>query len=352
LAASLLLLVLLYTKVTYAAVGLLFLAFLLLDPAQRRWAALALAATAAVAVLVELMWRSSAAYAADLLLAAQVSGGIRGTLGQITEHVLRNLADFVLFGLAAGLAVWRARSFRDLLFFLFCAVSGFLIINQNLQTWGIISLYAGAAVAAERLARTEETSPGARWPVGLGAPLFLLALVLPTTVHCAIALGMHAAIAGARAGEEAGLPAMRNIRLVHLWTWGEHESASRYLSSLQDGARTLQGLAPAPGRVFVLDIANPFSAGLGLEPARGDTHWLQWGRTLDAQNAVPPEQMFAGVEIVMEPKPKPVGQQPLTEPASAGGIEALRQIYGPSIDARFHLVRETDHWKVHRRRAN
>jgi hypothetical protein len=350
LAAALLLLVLLYTKATYAVVALLFLAFPLLAAGQRRWAALALAITVAVALLVELVWRSSAAYAADLLLAARVSGGLRGTLGQVTEHLLRNLADYVLFALVAGLAVWRTRSPRDLLFFLFCAVFGFLIINQNLQTWGIVALYAGAAIAAERLARTEDTAASDRWPLGLGAPLFLLALVLPTTVHCALALGMHAALAGARGGEEAGLPVMRNIRLVHLWTWGEHESASRYLSSLHDGAATLEGLGPAARHVFVLDIANPFSASLGLEPARGDTHWLLLGRTFDAENFVPPEQLLAGVRIVMEPKPAPTAEQPLTEPASARAIEALRQIYGPYVAARFDLVRETERWKVYRRR--
>jgi hypothetical protein len=349
-AAALLVLVLLYTKATYAGVALLFLAFPLLDAGQRRWVALALAITVAAALLAELPWRSSSAYAADLLLAARVSGGLRGTLGQITEHLLRNLADYVLFALVAGLAVWRTRSPRDLLFFLFCAVFGFLIINQNLQTWGIISLYAGAAVAAERLARTEDTATSERWPVGLGAPLFLLALVLPTTVHCALALGMHAALAGARGGQEAGLPAMQNIRLVHLWTWGEHESASRYLSALRDGAAALQALDPAPRHVFVLDIANPFSAGLGLEPARGDTHWLLWGRTLDADHVVPPEQLLAGVRTVMEPKPALAAQQPLTEPASARAIEGLRQIYGPYIAAHFDLVGETERWKVYRRR--
>jgi hypothetical protein len=349
LAAALLVLVLVYTKASYAAVALLFLAFPLLEARQRRWAALALAIMVAAALLVELLWRSSSAYAADLLLAARVSGGLRGTLGQITEHLLRNLADYVLFALVAGLAVWRMRSPRDLLFFLFCALFGFLIINQNLQTWGIISLYAGAAVAAERLARTEDTAAGERWPVGLGAPLFLLALVLPTTVHCALALGMHA-LAGARGGQEAGLPAMQNVRLVHLWTWGEHESASRYLSSLRDGASALQALDPAPRHVFVLDIANPFSAGLGLEPAHGDTHWLLWGRTLDAGHFVPPEQLLAGVRIVMEPRPPLAAQQPLTEPASARAIEGLRQIYGPYIAAHFDLVGETERWKVYRRR--
>ncbi|MDQ4134615.1 MAG: hypothetical protein M3158_00365 [Pseudomonadota bacterium] len=353
LAAALLLLVMLYTKATYAVVAALFLAFMLLDVGQRRWAALGLATALAAAMAVELAWRSSAAYAADLLLALRVSGALRGTAGQIAEHILRNLADYVLFALVAGLALWRTRSFRDLVFFLFCAVSGFLLINQNLQPWGIISLYAGAAVAAERLARTEETvATGERWPVGLGAPLFILALVLPTVVHCIIALGMHVALAVARGGEEADLPNARGIRLVHLWTWGEHESATKYLSSVQEGAEALKSLDAQPRHVFVLDFTNPFSASLGLDPARGDTHWLLWDRTLDAHNFVPPEQLLGDVQIVMEPKPSEDDERPVDQPASARAIESLWQIYGPYIAANFDVVQETEHWTIHRRRES
>jgi hypothetical protein len=352
LAAAFLVLLMLYTKATYAVVALLFLAFMLLDAGQRRWAALALAITLAVALAVEAVWRSSAAYVADLLLAARVSGGVRGTPGQIAEHLLRNLTDYVLFALFAGLALWRTRSPRDLLFFVICGVFGFLIINQNLQTWGIITLYAAAAVAAERLARAEEASTGERrWPLGLGAPLFMFALVLPTIVHGLIALGMHAGLAVSRAGQDAALANFAGIRLVHLWTWGEHESATKYLSALRDGERALDELDPSPRHVFVLDLANPFSASLGLEPAHGDSHWLLWERTLDAVNFIPPERLLGNVRVVMEPKPRPTpNEQPLTEPASVRALTGLRQIYGPYIAANFEIVRETDHWTVYRRR--
>jgi hypothetical protein len=348
LAAAVLILVMLYTKATYAVAAAAFVVFLLFDAGQRRWVALALAASLAGALAVEAVWGSSRAYLADLLLAAEVSGGLRGTAGQILDHLLRNLADFVLFGLFAALALWRSRRFRDLLFYGFCAVAGFLIINQNFQTWGIVSLYAGAAVAAETLARSEDRAGDGRWPVGLGAPLFLLALVLPTIVHCTIALAMHAGIAAARGGERVGLPNFAGVRLVHLWTWGEHESATKYLAGLEDGARALAELDAKPGPVFVLDAVNRFSAALGLAPARGDSPWLLWGRTLDEQNFVPPEELLRDVRIVMEPKlANP--EMPPEQPNSARGIAGLRQVYGAYIAANFDLVRETEHWRVHLR---
>jgi hypothetical protein len=352
LAAALLVLVMLYTKATYAAAAVAFLAFLLLDAGQRRWAATALAVTVAAALAIEALWRSSAAYAADLALAAEVSGGLRGSAGQIAEQFLRNFADYVLFALAAGLALWRTRSARDLAFFLFCAVAGFLLINQNGQSWGIVSLYAGAAVAAERLAREHDAPDGRKaMPVGLGAPLFLLALVLPTIAHSLIALGLHAGIAAARAGEEVGLAKTKGIRLVHLWTWGEHESATDYLASLREGAQALASLDGPPRGVFVLDQANPFSAGLGLAPARGDTPGLQWERTVDADTFIPPERLLADVDVVMEPKAPAGDERPIDQPGSSRAVGGLRQIYGPAIAADFERVRETDRWTIHRRRT-
>ena len=354
LAAALLVLVMLYTKATYAVAAVALLGLLLLDAGQRRWAATALAVIVAAALAVEALWRSSAVYAADLALAAEVSGGLRGTAGQIAEQFLRNLADYVLFALVAGLALWRTRRIRDLVFFLFCALAGFLLINQNLQSWGIVSLYAGAAVAAERLAR-EDDAPDARkaapWPVGLGAPLFSLVLVLPTIAHGLIALGLHAGIAAARAGEEAGLAKTQGVRLVHLWTWGEHDSATDYLASLREGAQALASLDRPPRGVFVLDHANPFSAGLGLAPARGDTPGLHWERTVDADAFIPPERLLADVDVVMEPKAPPGDERPIDQPGSARAIGGLRQIYGPAIAAHFEPVRETERWTVHRRRV-
>jgi hypothetical protein len=349
LAAAALVLITLYTKATYAVAAAAFLLFTLFDARQRRWAALALAIGAAGVLAVEAVWGSSREYVSDLHLTATVSGAVRGTGGQIADHLLRNLADFVLFALFAGLALWRSRAFRDFLFYGFCAVAGFLLINQNFQTWGIVSLYAGAAVAAEVLARSEDRAEHRRWPLGLGAPLFLLALVLPTIVHCTIALVMHAGIATARGGERIGLPNHAGIRLVHLWTWGEHESATKYIAALQDGARVLADIDAKPGRVFVLDAVNPFPAALGIAPARGDSPWLLWGRTLDEQNFVPAEELLRDVRIVMEPKlANP--EIPPEQPNSARGIAGLRQVYGAYIAANFDLVRETEHWRAHLRR--
>ena len=50
--------------------------------------------------------------------------------------------------------------------------------------------------------------------------------------------------------------------------------------------------------------------------------------------------LLAGAEIVMEPKPAP---------DSDASSPQLPSLYGPYIAANFSLIRETQHWKIHRR---
>lgn len=348
LCAAFLTLLMLYMKLTYGIVAVGFLLFMLTDRRQRRWSAGAVGITVVAALVIEAFWRSSFAHLADLRLALDVGGVLRGTWGQITDHILFNLTDYVLLGLFAGLALRNTRSIRDALFYGYCAVAGFLIINQNFQAWGIISLHAAAAVAAETILRAQERqAPDAdehRWSTAAGAKLLFLAVVLPTIVHCAAALGLHTAAATAKAGEPVGLPRLEQVRLANLWTWNDYDAAIPYLATLRDGIEALSGLDPKPGGIFVLDLANPFSLTLDSSPPKGDTPWLQWDRTLNGTAHVPAEALFADVQIVMEPKL--AGDSSATQSAS----QSLQTLYGSYIAANFDVARETDHWKLYRRR--
>jgi hypothetical protein len=110
-----------------------------------------------------------------------------------------------------------------------------------------------------------------------------------------------------------------------------------YLASIENGARILESLPEKPRKVSVLDFANPFSAGLGLKPPRGDSAWLHWERNVDASHFFPPEQYFADVEVLMLPK---------------WGInnEPLRELYHAYIDEAFEPIRENNGWTIYRRR--
>lgn len=349
LCAAVLTLALVYTKATFGLAALGFLVFMLLDSWQRRWAAGALGLSVATALAVEAVWRSSLAYLADLQLALAVSGWLRGSWGQIVDHLLVNLADYVLVTLFAALALRYTRSIRDALFYGACGMVGFLLVNQNFQAWGIITLHAAAAVAAETILRHADrplrAGDAQRWSGAAGAKLLFIALVLPTIAHCTLALGLHAAAAIARAGDPLPL-ALDRVRFANLWTWGDHDAGLDELSALRDGAAALRALDPPPERVVVLDLANPFSAGLGLRPPQGDAPWLQWERTVGTSASWPGESLLAGARVVMEPNPPP-GSDAATA-LQAGRSPAA--IYRPILTEQFEVVRETDRWTVHRRK--
>ncbi len=334
--ATLLIALLVYSKASYGVVAMALLALFLLYPAHRPWAALAFALLGLAAALVELAWGGTAAHVADLRIASGVSGPGHNGLVNAVNAVLWNFADYVLFGLVVGVSFWRAPAWRDVLFYGFCAGAGAAIMSQNSQAWGIVTLHAAALVAAERLMR--EAGPAFEerpWAPGAGAPVLMLALVLPTIVHCGATLGLHATLAAERPVSRFALPGYERIRIADLWPVTDHEFSVRFGRGLADGAQAIADLDP--GRIVVLDFVNAFSAGLGVAPPRGDNSWLHWGRNVDQNHHVPPASLLADARLVLVPKP---------------GINGppLWDLYGPAVEAGFDLVRETAFWRVYRRR--
>jgi len=263
--------------------------------------------------------------------------GTRGIV-DLSLAFLRHLSDYVLLSIFAVLVLWRARSLRDLLFFGICAGPGLMIQNQNSQPWGIITLFAGAAVATEILLRRQRlAAQEGDGSLARGAPLLLIAFLLPTGLHCFMALGVHSVAATARVGEPFGLPRFSELRLTTLWVPGDRTFMTDYLMSIREGAHLLSELPVKPENVSVLDFANPFSAGLGLPPSRGDYAWLHWGRNINDIHHLPPEQLLGGVDVLMVPD------------AGINGIP-LRNLYGAYIREAFDPIRYTDRWTVYKRR--
>jgi hypothetical protein len=342
-AAMTLTLVMLYTKITYGVVALAFLVFMLTDGKQRRWAGVSLGCVLLTGLVVEAFWRPTLSYLNDVLLVQQVDGSLRGSFGQMLDHFLGNISDYTLLALFSAIALWRTRSIRDAIFYVFCAVSGFLIINQNFQAWGILTLQAAAAVAAEKILRSAgPNTPHANSALEGGAQLLFLALVLPTAVQCALALVLHAGAATARAGEE--FPGLDRIRIANLWSKDDYPELIESEAKMREGLQAVSALPPPRGPLVTLDKANPFSLALGLPPARGDTPWLQWGRTLDATHFPAPEQLFGTARIVMEAKSAP-RQLPGAAPQ-----ETFSGLYGAYLAAHFTLQKETALWRMHVRR--
>ncbi|CAD7054344.1 hypothetical protein REJC140_02141 [Pseudorhizobium endolithicum] len=337
LCAAVLSLLMLYTKITYGLMAMSFLTFMLLDRRQFPWSAMALAMVLVSVGIIELLWQGSSSHLEDLRLAGSVSGDLP-TLRDMADVILKNLADITVFGIFAGLLLLLRRRLRDILFVGFCVASGLLIIEQNFQIVGILTLGAGAAVIAELLLRPQGCTVQQRWARGL--PLLLGALILPPTVSHAISLTLHPVYAVSGKGEQLALPAFEGIRLVPMWSRGQYDFFRRYNASMADGAAALTALGGPVERVAVLDFVNPFSAGMDLDPPAGDSPWYHWGRTIDRSHFPAPEVIFADAEFIMDPK-SPI------EIYTAGG---MREVYGAYITERYVLVSETSHWIIYRRR--
>jgi hypothetical protein len=232
----------------------------------------------------------------------------------------------------------RRRSVRDFLFVGFCCATGILIIDQNFQLVGILTLGASAAVIAELLAREPPLSdrPLSRL-TGAGLPMLVLVLILPVSVHNAVALGLHAGLALSRTGDQVPLEHFSGIRLARLWSDGPYFNFVRYNDTLRDGAEALARLEEPAERVLVLDFVGPFSAGLDLPPPQGDSAWHHWGRTINEFHYPPAETLFADVAIIMDPKSS-------IEIYTADG---MRSIYAAHIAAHYVLAEETPLWRVY-----
>lgn len=335
-ASAVLILLMLYLKMTYALVMVAFVLLMLIDRNRDRWPALCLGIVAVTAIVVELLWGGSGTYLADLRSAASVSGdapSLRRLLGTIRN----NLADLIVFSILSIVLLMVRRSPLDLLFVGFCAATGILIIDQNFQTGGILSLAAGAAVAAEALSRQPQIL-GKRWNrLARGCPLLLAAFILPSAAQNAGALGLHATLAVTRQGEPIALPAFEGITIGRLWRDGATPRFLRYNETIRDGAEALRGLGPV-GRVVVLDFVNPFTAGMDLRPASGDSPWFHWGRTINDGEYPKAETLFADAEIVMLP----------SQPVERFTGQGMRKLYEPYLKGHFQIVAQTPSWTIYR----
>ncbi|WP_108396209.1 hypothetical protein [Devosia submarina] len=329
--AAILVLVALYTKITYAPPAFALLLLIACDRLQRLWAGAALALVGCGMLLVELVWRGSFAHVQDLIDTARVSG--ERNLALFIRVVLNNFSDFAIALLLAGMALYRTRRLLDGCFYLLCIGAGVLIISQNAHSWGIITLFAAGVVAAETCLR----DPGvpSRLPRSAsGAPLLFWVLVLPGLGKHAIGMGFYAVLAISGFGTPLGLPQFGDVRFGRLWSPGDNGFTELYVGNFPEGAALL-GEIENPGRVLVLDFSNPLSAGMGLVPPRGDISWMHWGRNLDAEHHPAPEELFADVALVMIPRI---------------GINSaqLEQLYGPFIAQHYRKFAETDGWTAYR----
>jgi hypothetical protein len=337
--AAALTLVMIYTRATYAIVAVAFLGMMLTDRRQWTMAAAGLAIVAVAVLVVHVTWSGNADYFVAAIGGVREAGLMGGGLQDVLQRILIRLADFLLLGILAGLALWYGFRLRDLLFFLLCAMGGLFVIGHNAQPWGIITMHAAAVVAAELLLRHMNSRPD-RAPGKVvnasGVKLFFFAFVLPTTLHCALALALHSGTATLRAGEDINLPRINGVRLANLWTEGDYRGQVWYLGMVGQGLDLLRQSGEPPGRFIAIGEVNIFPTILDMPPGTETGADLRW-RSLTAQSPpVEPARRLQDLDAVLFRK---TGE-------SAAGLQQQTLSF---LQDNYTTSGESEHWLLFRR---
>jgi hypothetical protein len=370
-AAAALLLLMFYLKVSYFLLGLFFLLGLILLTRRRLWPILAIAGTGAAIAIIEIFWRGTGGYLADIATAAEASGAVRGTLFTLSRIVLLNFMAVIVFLGVIGMAVARGVGWRTILLCLYMAGAGVLLVNQNAQMMGILTLIPAALVAMLTPGRSEP-AVDPLWP-RLAGPALIAALAIPPTAVSLITTGYfavrsargqgdspyQASLNGVvadegmtdlfkvgpdvhRAAYRTGQPTLEMYNKMRNQRFKQVFSQPEYLRTLEDGARLLRSDPRLSGKVFVFDMGNPFNALLGREPPTGVDAWNHNGRTLTETLHRPGERMFADVDVIMVPKVS-------TELSTT---QTLQRVYAKFLEANFEPVATSDYWWAYRKRRS
>lgn len=335
--ATVLTLILLYTKMTYGVVAVGFLLVTVLQQSQRRWAVSAIALCVLAGLLVEAFWGGTRAHIGDLVAATNVSGVTEWQI--YVRSFLKTSGEYAIFLFFVALSLWYRFRITDVLFYGLCACAGFALLNQNFQINGVVTLLVAVIVAAEILSR--HLHPDRMIPLAQGASLAAIVLMLPIGLSSAMGIGVHAALAITKQGVPLGTPNGEGVRIVNMLNRDQFAFYRDYGKTLETGSRLLASLDVPPSRVLNMDFVSPFTSLAGLRPPQGGSAWMHDDRNFDTEHHLPADEMLGGVDVVMIPK----------KPASESTTEKMEKIYGSYLDQHFLLIRVTDHWRLYQRRS-
>jgi hypothetical protein len=376
--AAALVLILVYTKITFGLIAIAFLAiWFALVRGARPAAALAGLICIAAAGGIELVWQLHRPYLDDILFAAQAGPPVRGGLVQLLRTPLKFAGEVALLGLViAQLVALRRASVRDCVFFAFVLAGSLLIINQNSEDASLACLIAALAVAAERVCRTGGLEAGTTPRIARVASFGLvLALIAEPLVYRSYALLMHyqearnhlddptrpLSLAGFSSKEyknyaivshgpevlqaitRPGLDDATAFALLRDRTFiGAPNllSTTEYLYTIGQGVNALSSLDYQDKLIFNFDIVNPFPFVLGTPPQRGALYCHHLDRQYSLTTFLPAEVALGAVEIVLIPK----------FPMEIRDRAALLHLYGDYLRAQFAATVDTPYWTVWTRR--
>lgn len=347
-----------FTKVTYAAVGLGLVLVSLGTVRRSAHPLLYILATVMTAgllvLLVELRFGIVFPYFADLHRAAQVPGVNRIQQLIMIAYVTTSdqVAIFLVAAIAAAASGARLR-LSNVVYLLVLVLAGLAIATQN-HIAPEIPLTPAVALVAYRLFHGPEANP--RVPLALRlaasiavAGLFARALALDTITIVEESLAPAAPGSDVDWLRDTPLHALAfkasNTQVVvdgkctaQPWIYG---LGREYFAIVQDGVRLLKEHRSGDGRVLSLTWSNPFPLILGGQPPRHDLSWWDSGRTFTSTVHPPARELFRDVKYVMIPRYQ--GSNHGSNPPTA---DLMLSIYGSEIERNYKLLGESGCWRL------
>jgi hypothetical protein len=124
-------------------------------------------------------------------------------------------------------------------------------------------------------------------------------------------------------------------------------NGAAYAAEVNDGIGLLERSSPATETVYTLDYANPFSYALQRRPAHGGSTWLHPEYNFSDDFKPSPEWLLGYPDVVMVPKSQ--CGVPSAEDTPCFRAEYIQRNYFAYLTSRFHLVAESEHWRLYRR---
>lgn len=354
-----------YLKMTYAAIGGVFLLALVWFAHSRRAALAALVVSGIVIVAVELIWGATFGYLGDLRSAAAATGAVRGGLLGLFATVVNNVAGIYLFAAAILVALLARVRFDYLLLALYMGAVGIMLDRHNAQGPGLLTFIPGALVAL--LAPRREPASQSDWS-GLTGALLVGALAFPVAVAALGNLAFHflaASAAPSSVGRLAGLVALDAptstrapsaraapdaghgcdpvdpaVLLIDSHGGERGVSPSQYVAMAHDGARLLAADPRLAGAVLVFDLPNPFNSILNRRPPVGVDLFYDAEVTISDSVHPAPADLLRDVSVVMLPR------HPIRYPT----FDLMRRVYGPHLRANYVLAGRSPCWDAYARR--
>ena len=363
---SLLLLFLFYTKITFAAVALAFVAVnSLTSKYKMRLSIISLSIFVSVVAVILIFTEYNSAYFNDIFGVVSVTPALRYELREMFFIITEHLWIFLLcFTALTAVYLTGHRHFSDLAFVTGCIIASLMILDLSGGTIrGLPALFAVFLICGELARRTEcrikEGAAPSSWPRNVASiSIFgmLLAFASEPVARGGLALRDH--FINMTGEQSVGAMNLSGIFVGAAPTVNMHETlghddaahalfnqlrrrelnAREYLPLIAEGVKLLESVPHDNHSVVTFEHTNPFSVLLRMRPTKYG-YPLFWAEGALSHNLPAPERYFSDADYVMVPE----------IPYSRRQLETLMEVYGLYLEENFYELKRSSHWRLYAR---